>query len=57
MGVYGIDYLNNDEDILYLVVDAESEDEARTKAGKILNSHNIPKRNIIQVEYLDWLDK
>ena len=57
MGVYGVDYLNNDEEILYLIVDAESEDEARTKAGKILTSHKIPKRNIIQIEYLDWLEK
>ena len=57
MSVYGVDYLTADEEVLYLIVDADSEDEARTKAGKLLNTYGLPKRNIIQLERLDWLEK
>lgn len=57
MSVYGVDYLSNNEDIEFLIVDAESEDEAKTKAGKLLNAQGLPKRNIIHIEKYDWLDK
>lgn len=58
MSTYGVDYLDSSDDsIKYLVVDASSLDEARDKARKILVSYNIPKRNIMNIEYLEWLDK
>lgn len=58
MKCYGIDYLDSSDDtIKYLVVDANSSEEAREKARKILKSYEIPKRNILNVEHLDWLDK
>lgn len=57
MGVYGVDYLTDDEEILYLVVDASSEEEARKKAGKLLNTYGLPKRNILQLERLEWLEQ
>jgi hypothetical protein len=58
MKTYGVDYLDpSDDSIKYLVVDANSLDEAREKARKILISYEIPKRNIINLEHLDWLDK
>lgn len=56
MSVYGVDYMNG-EDIDFLIVDADSDDEARIKAGKLLNAQGLPKRNIINLEKLDWLDK
>lgn len=56
MSVYGVDYMNG-EDIDFLIVDADSDDEARKEAGKLLNAQGLPKRNIINLEKLDWLDK
>ena len=56
MNVYGVDYLDStDGEIKYLVVDAYSLDEARKKAQDILKSYGIPKRNIINLEELEWL--
>lgn len=58
MKCYGIDYLDpSDDTIKYMVVDAESLDDAKEKSRKILLSYEIPKRNIINVEHLEWLDK
>jgi len=58
MKTYGVDYLDSSDDsIKYMVVDAESLDEAREKARKVLISYEIPKRNIINIEHLEWLDK
>ena len=56
MGVYGFDFLAEDESVQFQIVDAESEDEAREKAGKYLNSLGLPKRNIVNLELLDWLN-
>lgn len=57
MGVYGVDYLDpSDDEIKYLIVDAYSLEEAREKARKLLISYDIPKRNIINVEELKWLN-
>lgn len=58
MKCYGVDYLDcSDDTIKYLVVDANSLEEAKEKARKILLSYEIPKRNILNVEHLEWLDK
>ncbi len=58
MKCYGVDYLDNSDDtIKYLVVDAMSLEDAKEKARKILLSYEIPKRNIINIEHLEWLDK
>lgn len=58
MKCYGIDYLDSSDDsIKFFVVDAHSLDEAKGKAHSILKSYGIPKRNIVNIEYLDWLDK
>jgi hypothetical protein len=58
MKCYGVDYLDNSDDtIKYLVVDAMSLEDAKEKARKILLSYEIPKRNILNVEHLEWLDK
>ncbi len=58
MKTYGVDYLDSSDDtIKYLVVDANSLGEAKEKARKILMSYEIPKRNIINIEHLEWLDK
>jgi len=58
MKSYGVDYLDSsDGDIKYLVIDANSLDEAKEKARKILLSYEIPKRNIINIEHLEWLDR
>lgn len=58
MKCYGIDYLDpSDDTIKYMVVDAESLDDAKEKSRKILLSYEIPKRNILNVEHLEWLDK
>jgi hypothetical protein len=58
MKTYGVDYLDpSDDSIKYLVVDADTLDDAKDKARKILLSYDIPKRNIINIEHLDWLDK
>lgn len=57
MRTYGIDYLASDGSVSFFIVDAESLDEAKEKARKVLLSENIPKRNIINVEHLEWLDK
>lgn len=57
MSVWGFDYLTEDGSVEFQIVEAETEDEARKKAGKLLNTYDLPKRNIIQLERLDWLDK
>ena len=58
MKCYGVDYLDSTDDtIKYMVIDADSVDDAREKARKILVSYEIPKRNIINIEHLEWLDK
>ena len=55
MGVYGFDYLADDGSVQFQIVDAEDIDEARLKAGKLLNTLGLPKRNIVNLEKLDWL--
>lgn len=57
MSVYGFDFLAEDESVQFQIVEAESESDARAKAGKLLNTLGLPKRNIINLEKLDWLDK
>ena len=58
MRTYGIDYLDSSDDtIKFMVVDSDSLEDATEKARKILVSYGIPKRNIMNVEHLDWLDK
>ena len=57
MSVYGVDFLTNDDGIDFIIVDADSEEEARVNAGKHLNSLGLPKRNILRIEKYDWLDK
>ena len=58
MKTYGIDYLDSsDDEIKYMIVDAESLEDARENARRILVSYGIPKRNIINIEHLEWLDK
>lgn len=55
---YGVDYLDpSDDTVKYMIVDAESSEDAKEKSRKILLSYEIPKRNIINIEHLDWLDK
>ena len=56
-GVYGIDYLSENEELDFLIVDADSEEDAKKKAGKLLNTLGLPKRNILSVERYEWLDK
>lgn len=55
MRVYGFDYVAADESIQFQIVDAEDSEDARVKAGKYLNSLGLPKRNIVNLEELDWL--
>jgi hypothetical protein len=58
MKTYGVDYLDSSDDVIkFMVVDADSLDDAKEKARKILISYEIPKRNIINIEHLEWLDK
>ena len=58
MKCYGVDYLDpSDDSIKYMVVDADSSEEAYEKSRKILLSYEIPKRNIMNIEHLEWLDK
>ena len=58
MKTYGVDYLDpSDDTIKFFVVDADSLDDAKEKARKTLISYEIPKRNIVNIEHLEWLDK
>ena len=57
MSIYGVDYLANDEEIEFLIVEAESLEDAKIKAGKEVNAQGFPKRNIIHIEKYDWLEK
>ena len=57
MTVYGVDYLADGEELEFLIVEADSLAEAKKLAGKELNSLNLPKRNIVQIEEYDWLEK
>lgn len=55
---FGVDYLDTDgETISYLIVEADDIDEAHQKAGKLLNEYGLPRRNILFVEGLDWLER
>ena len=56
MSVYGVDYINGEE-FEFLIVEADSEEEARKKASKLLNTRGLPKRNIVNLEKYDWLEK
>ena len=57
MKTYGVDYLDSSDDtIKFFVVDADSLDEAKQIARKVLQSYELPKRNIINIEHLEWLD-
>lgn len=52
--IWGCDYIDDSEDELqFLIVDASSEEEARTNAQKILKSYSIPKRNIVNLFEID----
>lgn len=55
MSVYGVDFVCGDE-VDFLIVEADSYDEAKILAGKELNTLGLPKRNIIQIELYDWLE-
>ena len=58
MRTYGIDYVDSDGSVNFFIVDAESLDEAKDKARRVLiESYGLTKRNILNIEYLDWLDK
>lgn len=57
MKCYGVDYLSCDDTIQFFIVDAESLDDAREKARKTIQSYGLPKRNLVNIEYLSWLDK
>ena len=57
MGTYGIDYVDSDDSVNFFIVDAESLDEAKDKARRVLISYGLTKRNILNIEYLEWLDK
>ena len=53
MMAYGVDYYDpNEDEVLYLVVDAASLTEAREKAISELKNMKIPKRNIRNIEEL-----
>ena len=55
MKVYGIDYLNpSTQQLDFIVVDAEDEEEAFSKACDELKTLKIPKRYIIKMEELLW---
>lgn len=55
MKVYGIDYLNPaTQQLDFLIVDAEDEEEAFSKALKQLKTLKIPKRYILNMEELLW---
>ena len=57
MSVYGVDYLADGEELDFLIVEADSLAEAKKLAGKEVNARGFPKRNIVQIEEYDWLDK
>lgn len=57
MSIYGVDYLAEDEEIEFLIVEADSMEDAKIKAGKEVNAQGFPKRNIIHIEKYDWLEK
>lgn len=57
MKCYGIDYLSDDDSIQFFVIDADNLDDAKEKARRTLQSYGLPKRNLINIEYLSWLDK
>lgn len=55
MKVYGIDYLNPaTQQLDFLIVDAEDEEEAFSKALEQLKTLKIPKRYILNMEELLW---
>ena len=52
--IWGCDYIDGlHDETQFLIVDAESEEEARQKAQKILVSYGIPKRNIVNLFKID----
>ena len=57
MSVYGVDYLADGEELDFLIVEADSLAEAKKLAGKEVNARGVPKRNIVQIEEYDWLEK
>ena len=57
MSVWGFDFLSENGSVEFQIVEAETEDDARVKAGRFLNTLGLPKRNIVNLEKLDWLDK
>lgn len=58
MRTYGIDYVDSNGSVNFFIVDAESLDDAKNKARRVLiESYGLTKRNILNIEYLDWLDK
>ena len=57
MKCYGIDYLADDDTIQFFVIDADNIDDVKEKARRTLQSYGLPKRNLINIEYLSWLDK
>lgn len=56
MGTYGIDYISSDGSVSFFVVDADSLEEAKENARRVLISYGLTKRNILNIEYLDWLE-
>ena len=52
--IWGCDYIDGlHDETQFLIVDAESEEEARQKSQKILVSYGIPKRNIVNLFEID----
>ena len=52
--IWGCDYSDSlHEDLQFLIVDANSEEEARQKVVEILKSYSIPKRNIVNLFEID----
>ena len=52
--IWGCDYIDSSEDELqFLIVDAESEEEARQEVIKLLKTYSIPKRNIVNLFKVD----
>ena len=52
--LWGCDYSDGLQDELqFILVDAQSEEEARKEVHKILKASNIPQRNIVNLFKID----
>ena len=57
MSVYGVDFIGENENLEFLLIEADSLEDAKIKAGKEVNALGFPKRNIIRMELYEWLEK